>query len=144
MTSRRNPFEELERLFDRMSDQFEGGDWSPGLSGLQGLGVAVDVADRGDQFVVTADLPGFDKEEIDVQLRGDTLQLSAEREEATEEAEEGRYVRRERRTEAASRSVTLPEEVDQDGVSAEYQNGVLTVTLPKAQAAAESHRIEVE
>jgi len=145
MPSRRNPFEELERLFERLGGQFEG-DWGRGvdLGEFGEFGVAVDVADHGDEFVVTADLPGYEKSDIDVTLRGDTLRIAAEREVEEEEEVEGEYLRRERRAASASRSVTLPEEVDESGVSASYANGVLTVTLPKADLGGESHEIDVE
>jgi HSP20 family protein len=126
----RNPFEEIERMFDRMSSQFE-----PFEGGaLQGGSVAVDVEDAGDEFVVTADLPGYDRDDIDVQLAGERLTLSAERAESSEDAGDGRYVRRERRQRSVSRSVRLPEPVDEGGTEATYRNGVLTVTLPKTRA----------
>jgi HSP20 family protein len=127
---RDNPFEEIERMFERMSEQFEG--MQPkGLPEGMGTGtVLVDVEDRGESFVVTADLPGFDREEIEVNLREDTLELSASRETA-EETETDDFVRRERRRSDVSRSVRLPEPVDVEGTTATHENGVLTVTLPK-------------
>lgn len=138
MARRRNPFDELEEMIDRMSRQFEdsmsSGDWTK-FGGRAEM--SMDVADHGDEYVVTADLPGFDKDDIDVTLREDVLTIGAEHEEETEEAEEedeGRYLRQERRHQSASRSVTLPEHVKESGVSAQYKNGVLTVTLPKTEA----------
>jgi HSP20 family protein len=123
---RDNPFEEIERMFERMSEQFEGA--QPGRM-MEGT-VLVDVEDRDDEFVVTADLPGFDREEIEVNLRDDTLELSASRETA-EEVETSDFVRRERRRSDVSRSIRLPEQVDAEGTTAVHENGVLTVTLPK-------------
>ncbi|WP_158058474.1 Hsp20/alpha crystallin family protein [Halorussus halophilus] len=137
MARRRNPFDELEEMIDRMSRQFEdsmsSGDWTK-FGGRAEM--SMDVADHGDEYVVTADLPGFEQDDIDVSLREDVLTISAEHAEETEEAEEddGRYLRQERRHQSASRSVTLPESVDETGVSATYTNGVLTVTLPKMEA----------
>ena len=145
MDDRRNPFEQIERMFDRMGGQFESEFGN--LRGMGGSGVAVDLADRGDEFVVTADLPGYEKENIDVQLRGDQLHVAAERETSTEEegSEDGRFIRRERQHKSASRTLTLPEEVREDGVSASYQNGVLTVHLPKATATdSGGHSIDIE
>ena len=125
-------------MFDRMSSQFE-----PLEGGaLQGGSVAVDVEDAGDEFVVTADLPGYDREDIDVQLAGERLTLSADHTE-TREAGEGRYVRRERRQQSVSRSVRLPEPVDESGTDATYTNGVLTVTLPKAEVGDDGHDIPI-
>ena len=128
----RNPFDEIERMFDRMSRQL-----GPIEDELLDGSVPVDVEDRGDSFVVTADLPGFDREDVDVQLAGETLTISGSHEtddEAAGEDETGRYVRRERRRRSVSRSVHLPEAVDQEGTEATYTNGVLTVTLPKQEA----------
>jgi HSP20 family protein len=126
---RDNPFEEIERMFERMSEGMQ----PNGLPGGPGMGVGtvlVDVEDRDDAFVVTADLPGFDREEIDVSLREDTLELSASRETA-EETGASDFVRCERRRSDVSRSIRLPEPVDAEGTTATHENGVLTVTLPK-------------
>lgn len=120
-------------MFDRMSDQFDPLDDGPLPSGPLGGSVAVDVEDAGDEFVVTADLPGYDREDIDVQLAGERLTLSADRSESTETGDDGRYVRRERRQRSVSRTLRLPEPVDESGTEATYNHGVLTVTLPKAE-----------
>ena len=130
-----NPFDEIERIFDRMSAEFGGEAFAAAGS------LAVDVEDRNDEFVVTADVPGFSKDDIDVTLADRTLRIAAEREETTEEADVD-YVRRERHRTSASRSVSLPGAVDEAGISATYKNGVLTVTLSKAEGGGQ--RIEVE
>ncbi len=113
-------------MFERMSEQFEEAQPGRMMTGT----VLVDVEDRDDEFVVTADLPGFDREEIELELRDDTLELSASRE-TTEETESGTFVRRERRRSDVSRSVYLPEPVVAEETTAVHENGVLTVTLPK-------------
>ena len=113
-------------MFERMGEQFE----DAGSGGLTSGTVLVDVENRGDEFVVTADLPGFDREDIALNLRDDTLELSASRE-TTEETESGTFVRRERRRSDVNRSVYLPEPVVAEETSAVHENGVLTVTLPK-------------
>lgn len=117
-------------MFERMSEGFE--EMQPtGLPvGMEAGTVLVDVEDRGESFVVTADLPGFDRESIEVNLRDDTLELSASRE-TTEETGTNDFVRRERRRSDVSRSIRLPDPVDAEGTSATHENGVLTVTLPK-------------
>ena len=136
-------------MMNRMSRQFEEsmGGSGMGMEQLTGgqANAAVDVADRGDELVVTADLPGYTKEDIDVTLRGETLRITAEQRQESEEGDgDGRYIRKERRHKSVSRSVSLPEEVDEEGVSADYRNGVLTVTLPKAGAGEDdSHRIDI-
>ena len=94
--------------------------------------VPTDVVDDGDSFLVHAELPGYDSDDIDVQLaEGRTLTVSAEHSE-TSETTDGRYVQRERRQQSLSRTVTLPEAVTESETTASYEDGVLTVTLPKA------------
>ncbi len=129
-----------------MSRQFEQpmgeSDWQSTLGDGE---VSVDVADRDDEYVATADLPGFAEDDIEVTIRDDVLRIEAEHEESTaadEDTDEGRYIRRERRHQSASRSVTLPEPVEAASATARYHNGVLTVTLPKA-GDQDSHRIDI-
>ncbi|MDS0281881.1 Hsp20/alpha crystallin family protein [Haloarcula onubensis] len=120
--SDRDPLSELERALDVLGDQF----------GVAAGTVPTDVVDEGDSFVVRADLPGYDSDDIDVQLaEGRTLTISADHSEERE-TDDGRYVQRERRQESLSRSVSLPEPVAESGTTADYDDGVLTVTLPKA------------
>lgn len=133
---RGNPFDEIEDLFDRVSRELEGEQWGVTSS------VAVDVADRGDAYVVTADLPGFGKDGIDVTVADTALRIEAERE-TTAEVEADDYLRRERQRGSVNRSVRLPEPVDDEGVEATYSNGVLTVTLPKRSGEG-GKRIEIE
>lgn len=139
---RRNPFEELEELFDRLSNQVE-----EGMAGGTGFpvpgSVAVDVADTGEEYVVTADLAGYETDDIDLTLSDGTLRLEANRTE-DEEYEEGRYVRRERTDRSVSRRIRLPEPVENDEVSASYSNGVLTVTLPKVSGGEDARTIDIE
>jgi HSP20 family protein len=132
---RDNPFEKIEEMLERM-DQELGSD-PLGMT----ASVAVDVRDRGDAFVVTADLPGFSKDDIEVTLADRTLRIEADHE--SEVSTEGEYVRRERRHESASRSVGLPEAVAEEGIEATYSNGVLAVTLPKRDAEGGT-RIDIE
>lgn len=140
--SRRNPFEEIERIFDRMSTELGGGDLSLDV----GREVPVDVEDVGEEYVVTADLPGYDRDDLTVELTGNQLHIAADTEQDIQEeqtVEGGRYVRRERRHSSVSRTVRLPDPVDEEAVDATYTNGVLTVTLPK-ESAEGSHSIDIE
>ncbi|MFB6105191.1 MAG: Hsp20/alpha crystallin family protein [Halobacteriaceae archaeon] len=139
--SRGNPFREIERVLDRINERFDE-DFGTDL-GFRGM--PVDVQDRGDAFVVTADLPAFDSEDIEVELLEDTLSISAERTTTSDEEDlTGRYIRRERLTESASRNIELPEEVEVDAVEATFDDGVLRVTLPKAADAGDAYQIDVE
>ncbi len=130
-------FERMSRQFEDIGSQFGGGrmDWQAGA-------ISVDVADHDDEFVVTADLPGFEKDDIDVTLRDNRLRISAEQESEIEEGDE-EYIRQERSQRSMSRTITLPDPVDESSVSAEYRNGVLTITLPKLGGSDESHSIDV-
>ncbi|MDR9430843.1 MAG: Hsp20/alpha crystallin family protein [Natronomonas sp.] len=149
MSTRSNPLEELERFFERMSHQFDDTRmWDPSGSierwSSEFGTMAVDLIDRDDEFVATVDMPGFDREEIDVRVTDHTLRITAEHEERLdEEKEEGRYIRHERRRESADRSIRLPDDVDPDEVTARMKNGVLTITLPKLEAE-EARGIEIE
>lgn len=140
---RRNPFEEVEQFIERMSRQLEEGDWSM----MGGTSMSVDVAEADDEFVVVADLPGYERDEIDLKIADGTLRIAADHEESVEEKEEDdgrRYLRQERRHRSTSRSIRLPESVEEDEASASYKNGVLTITLPKTSAGEEGSQIEIE
>ncbi|WP_144924448.1 Hsp20/alpha crystallin family protein [Halorubrum salsamenti] len=140
--NRTNPFDEIEQFLGRTSF---GGDraWGRDLRTTD-----IDVAEYDDEFVVMADLPGYGREDIDVRATEGRLTITAEREAEREdgerEAADRRYLRRERRHESITRSVDLPGRVVDDGASATYRHGVLTVTLPKVVDEADrGHRIDV-
>ncbi len=138
---RKNPFEELEEMLDRVSRQVEEGMTSGGLQ-VPGS-VPVDVADTGDEYVVTADLPGYDTDDIDLTLSEGTLRLEANR--IDDEAyAEGTYLRRERTSTSASRRIQLPDPVDEEAVSAGYEDGVLTVHLQKQDDSEASRSIDID
>ena len=148
MSTRSNPFEELERLLERMSRQFDDASrmWTSEepfgrlTSGTESI--AIDLVDRDDEFVATVDLPGFERDDVDIQVTDHTLRIEAEHEEVLDEEEE-RFLRHERRHESTHRSIRIPEEVDKEGVKARMKNGVLTVTLPKLEVE-EARKIEIE
>jgi HSP20 family molecular chaperone IbpA len=132
-------WQELDRWFANLSDDWFGtivpgrAAWArPGApAGLPYLPALVDVEDRGTSFEVRTDLPGVPKEEIDVRVVGDVLQIRATSTSAR--SEEGKnYVRRERTYQGFQRVLELPEPVLGEKVEARYENGTLTVTVPKA------------
>lgn len=150
MSGRPNPFEGLEELFDRMSRQWENAarmwDVDGGVSFATGTDETthgLDLADHGDEFVVTVDVPGFERDDVSVRLSGETLHVRGEREREVDESAET-YIRRERRSRSFDRRVRLPEPTDRDGVNATLNNGVLTITLPKQEPAEEGTSIEIE
>lgn len=145
---RTTPFDDIDRLFDRMNRRLaaleegagDAGRWEAGLARL--TGPSVDVADHGEELVVVADLPGFEKADIDLSVADDALTVRAERE-TDESAESDVYVRRERTSRSVRRTVPLPVTVDADAASATYVNGVLTVTLPKHDGGESARRIDI-
>jgi len=107
--------------FDRTGQLFTG--WSP----------ALDLYETGDHFVAVVELPGMRKEDIDISLHDRTLTISGERKREINNGE--RAQRTERYVGTFRRSISLPTRVDASKVSATYQDGILKVTLPKAEEA---------
>lgn len=133
---RGNPFDDIEAFFERMEDQFETG------VDFDGGAVAVDVLDTDEAYLVTADLPGFDTDSIDLTFSDGRLRIAGERT-TDEETAERRYLRRERTTTAVDRTVRIPDPIEADEIDASFDAGVLTVTLPKAEDE-EGTKIEIE
>lgn len=103
---------------------------------------AIDVSEEKDKLVVTADLPGLKKDEIDISVDGSILTIRGERKSEKEEKDKN-YHRVERAYGSFQRSVDLGTAVDEENVKAKYNNGVLEVTLPKTDQK-ETKRITVE
>ena len=103
-----------------------------------------DIRDEGKNYVLEADLPGFSKEDIHVDVDNGMLTISAERNSETEQKGENGYVRRERSYGSYSRSFDISN-VNTDDIKGNYANGVLTLTLPKKyETAPGAKRIELE
>lgn len=103
-----------------------------------------DIKDEGDRFVLEAELPGFEKGDIKLDLDGDNLVITAEhRTENEEKDSEGRYIRRERSFGSYQRSFDVSA-VDTDRIDAEYKNGLLILDLPKkAPSVPVTKRLEI-
>ncbi len=104
-----------------------------------------DIRDAGDKFVLEAELPGFAKEDISLDVKDGILTISAQhREESEEKGDKGEYIRRERRFGSFSRSFDISG-IDESAITAAYNNGVLELSLPKVvPAVPESRRIAIE
>jgi HSP20 family protein len=129
----------LEEIEDAMSRL-----WDEGPSGSTfGASVpSLDVSETDKSVEVKLDLPGITAKEIDIQLNDNLLTVSGERKE--EQEKKGKTFHRvERRYGSFSRSITLPCKVQEDEVAAEYRDGVLSITLPKAEDA-KSKKIAVK
>lgn len=104
-----------------------------------------DIRDEGDKYVMESELPGFEKEDIKLDINGSYLVISAERRtESSEKDEKGNFIRRERSFGSYKRSFDIPD-VDVDKISAGYKNGILTIDLPKKQPEVPaSKRLEIK
>ena len=115
-----NPFRDLENW-----ERSFFGDWSTGFN--------TDIKDKGDHYELEADLPGVKKEDIAVDIDGDRMTISAHRSAETEEKDDNsQYLPRERSYGSFSRSFDVSG-IQEDHITAAYNNGVLELTLPKAQ-----------
>ena len=94
--------------------------------------LAIDVYETKDDVVVKAALPGIKPEELDVTITGNTLSISGESKEENE-VKDKNYIRQERRYGSFSRTVTLPNGLKGDKVDATFENGMLTLKIPKAE-----------
>ena len=139
-------------VFDAMDDFFNDGFWgynAPEARKLEkGAGLMkTDVIEKEDSYQLEAELPGFNKEDISIDLKNDTLTISASHNENKDEKDDnGRYIRRERRSSSYQRSFHV-EGLKPEDIIAQYRNGVLTVHLPKKEAIPqkeEAVRIEVK
>ena len=122
---------EMNRLLNEFSGRGTGeeGTWSS-----VGWIPPVDIYESDDALVVKAELPGFSKEDITVELKDNTLMLRGERKRESD-VKEGNYHRMERTYGVFQRSFLLPTTVDQQNVKATYKDGVLELSLPKVESA---------
>lgn len=104
-----------------------------------------DIRDAGDKFILEAELPGFEKEDIHLDLKDGILTIAAAHQESNDQKDgKGNYIRRERRYGSFSRSFDVTG-IDENGITAAYKNGVLELSLPKAvPVVPEAKRISIE
>ena len=132
--TRWDPFAEmtdLRRAFDRMFDDVRPVRFVAGPQAQESY-FPVDLFETGDEVVLKASLPGVKPEDIDISVTGDHLTLKAESKDETEEKGQNWY-RRERRSGTFVRQFQLPTEVDSAKAAANFEDGVLRLTLPKAE-----------
>jgi len=129
------PWSDLMSLREAMDRLFEESFVHPRAGWLAPLGtesLAVDMYETDDEVVVKTAVPGVKSEDIDVSITGDVLTIKGETK-TEETVEKANYIRQERRYGAFTRSLSLPSTVVADKATAEFENGVLTLTLPKAE-----------
>ncbi|MBX0293916.1 Hsp20/alpha crystallin family protein [Haloarcula nitratireducens] len=135
MRGQRYPFDGMDRLFDQMRREMFGGASGPALEDSSGWDAGVSIEETDDGFVVLADLPGFERDELSLTVRDDRLHLSGEH-----EVGEGSTYRR--RT--VSETIDLPTHVDAEDASATYRNGVLEVRFTVEAESDEGNSIDIE
>jgi len=132
---RNSPFGELLSLRQAMDRLFEDSFIRPGsMSEGQGSALALDVYSTDDAVVIEAAMPGVRPEDVDISVLGDTLTISGQSRDERQ-AEESGYSYREIRRGSFSRSLTLPGGLDADGARASFENGLLRLSIPKAEEA---------
>ena len=128
---------DVSRLLDSITSR-------TGLTGemAPGYAPAVDIEETAEEFIVSTDLPGFSSKDVKVNLMGDTLTIRGERKQET--ARKGRNVHRaERRYGVFERAITFDTPVKNEGIRAQYKDGVLEIVVPKAEEA-KVREIEVQ
>ena len=121
--------QEMDRLWGEVGGRFWG--WPARWRGEE-LGIPIDVYDSDDQVVVKATIPGVKPEDVDITITGNSLTIKGEAKGEREINEES-YLLRERSYGSFSRTVNLPEGVNTDKAEASFENGVLTINVPKKE-----------
>lgn len=130
----------LQREINRIFDNLVGEEYAPDL--LPGGGFpSLDISEKDDAYVVTADVPGVKRDDIDISVSDGVVTIKGEKK-SEEEKEEAGYQRRERAYGSFTRSFTVPGKVDEEGIKATCKDGVLTLELPKSEEA-RARQIEV-
>lgn len=130
-----DPWRDIVSLREAMNSLLEESFVRPraGMAAMTG-GMALDLSETDEAYTIKTTVPGAKPEDVDISVLGDTLRISAEVK-ADEEREGEKWLVRERRFGHFERAVTLPSNVKADDAQADFDNGVLTITLPKAEAA---------
>lgn len=121
LITNQNPFFDPDLIADPL--------FRPGGQTMRSL-TPIDLQETDNAYIIKADLPGFKKNQIEVNAEGSRLYISANREE-TKEDKEARFHRRERSTQSVRRAVKLPIDIDSDKIKAKMIDGVLNLTIPK-------------
>jgi len=145
----RSPWSVFDDMQDSMSQMMGG--FMASLPGMmsqmnQHMGIdampLMDMEEKNNAYIVQVDMPGLDKNKIDITVRGEILTIQGQRETVNQE-QSGSFYTQERSYGSFSRSLRLPGPVDETNIQAEYKNGVLEITLPKITKAEASKKISV-
>ncbi len=129
--TRWEPFREARRMHDMLDRMMDRSLLDPFYSGMEGT-IPLDMYQTDDEIIVKASAPGLTADDLDISITGDTLTIRGEFK-ADEVQEGARYHVRERRIESFARSIKLPTMVNVEQAKAEFENGILTLSLPKVE-----------
>ncbi len=132
-----DPFSDLRQMQDTMDRMWRRIGTTPANAGsgpeIEAWAVPLDVTQKGDNTVIRASMPGVSPQDIQVSIEDNVLTIRGETAKEYQDEDET-YLMRERRTGSFHRALRLPDAVDPDRVEPRYENGVLTITVPKAEA----------
>ncbi len=137
-----DPFNEIRSMQERLNSLFGEGEARSEMMDIDTLSPLVDIKEKDNDIIVKTDLPGVDKKDIDIDIRDNKVWISANTHKESEEEKEG-YLMRERTYNRFARAFNLPSAVKEDEANAKLEDGVLTITMPKAEIE-EKHRIMIE
>lgn len=131
-----NPFQDMLSLRDAMDRLMQESFVRPGgfLGFSNQMSLPLDMAESGNEFIVRASLPGMKPEDVQITVQGDVLTIRGETR-AEEEQKGQQWIMHEHRSGTFQRTVRLPTPVNADQAQATHENGILTLTLPKSEAA---------
>ena len=137
-----DPFNEIRRMQEYMEHMFRTFPSLENRYGAETFSPLTDVVEEDEKVIVTTDLPGVDRENIELNIKDNALVISAGKGKEEETEKEG-YLRKERSFMRYYREIPLPDGVTEEGANAQLKNGVLTVTLPKTKSVT-GKRIQIE
>jgi HSP20 family protein len=129
-----DPWRDIVTLREAMNSLLEESFVRPRAGGGQVAGMPLDLRETDDGYVVETIVPGAKPEDVEISVLGDTLRISAEVQDKSEQSGE-KWLIRERRFGRFERALTLPMQVKADAATADFRDGVLTISLPKAEVA---------
>lgn len=149
-----NALDQLHRDFDNLFDSLyrsfgfpepaTGNGWGSIARSLNWLKPTLDISASGKEYSIAVELPGVQQQDVQIDLAGDTLTIRGEKR-GDREASGKDYYCVERSYGAFQRQLTLPEDADKDAITASFENGIMTVTIPRVESAApKTKQIEVK
>ena len=115
--------------FDLFDSMFE----DPFFERKENKWMKTDIKEKGNNYIIEVDLPGYEKDNIQIEMENGYLKVSAKVENSNDEEEEGKYIHKERFYGECSRSFYVGDNVKEEDVKASFKNGILTLTVPKEE-----------